>query len=64
MADEQHNMTDKQVKRLVRMASNFSVAVKSLDPDKQKAYLDRQREVAETRRRAQTNDRLLRLRLK
>ncbi len=64
MADDGHSMTNKQVKRLVRMASNYSVAVKSLDPEKQDAYLGRQREVAETRRRAQTNDRLLRLRLK
>ena len=64
LADRRKNVSDRQVRRLFEIASNFSTAIKPLSQKKRKAYLDEQHEVAEARRRAQTNDKLLRLRLK
>ena len=64
MADRRKNVSDRQVRRLFEIASNFSTAINPLSQKKRKAYLVEQHEVAEARRRAQTNDKLLRLRLK
>jgi hypothetical protein len=49
---------------LAELASNFYGAIESLPHREQKGYREGQREVADKRRNAQTNERLLRLRVK
>jgi hypothetical protein len=64
MNSHRKNVSDRQVRRLVSLASNFAEALKPLPARKREEYLSEQREVADTRRRAQTSERLLRLRVK
>jgi hypothetical protein len=49
---------------LAELASNFYGAIESLPTREREGYRSAQREVADKRRSAQTNERLLRLRVK
>jgi hypothetical protein len=64
MAKPDNSTPDRQTRRLIGLASNFPEAVKDLPQDAQNELLHQQREVAATRRRAQSNERLLRMRIK
>jgi hypothetical protein len=64
-ADEQeHTVSNRQVKRLIKLAKNFDKAVEVLPDDKGKVYKREQKELADTRRRAQMNEGLLRMRVR
>jgi hypothetical protein len=54
----------RQVQRLVRLAKDFNGTIRrELGPERAQVYIDEQREVAEARRRAQTNPDILDMRL-
>lgn len=57
-------VSHRQADWLAELASNFYEAIELLPPREQEAYREGQRKVADTRRNAQTSDRLLRLRVK
>jgi len=53
-----------QADLLAALASNFYEAIQSLPVSEQRRYRNGQREVADKRRNAQANERLLRLHIK
>lgn len=57
-------MSKRQVQRLAKLAKNFDKAVEQLPDDKGKRYKKQQQEVADTRRRAQMSDGVLRMRVR
>lgn len=52
------------VTRLIKLAKNFDKAVENLPRDKQEQFAREQREVAETKRRAQMSEGVLRMRVR
>jgi Mn-dependent DtxR family transcriptional regulator len=59
----EHTVSDRQARRLIRLAKNFDKAVEAL-PDRGQKFKKEQKEVADTRRRAQMSEGLLRMRVK
>jgi hypothetical protein len=59
----EHTVSDRQARRLIRLAKNFDKAVEAL-PDRGQKFKQEQKEVADTRRRAQMSEGLLRMRVK
>lgn len=57
-------MSEKHVQSLVSLVTNFKNGVKPLPKERQQSFSREQHDVAETQRRPQASDRLLRLRLK
>lgn len=56
-------MSQQQVQRLIRLAKSFDDTVDRLPDEKGEKYKREQQQIAETRRKAQMSDGLLRLRV-
>lgn len=57
-------MSNRQIQRLIELAKNFDKAVESLPNGRGREYKREQKEVADTRRRAEMSEGLLRMRVR